>query len=307
VKFYEGEISENFNDASGDVIATKALRSGDVSCAAVVDDAADTILEFLHGGLLAASSVDLVVAPGDGFLGSHAVPKTVTGQKDKLARAVNWDDLHVGEGGHGLVSRLHGGVSLILEVTEGTGESEGSVNTAVFDESVGVVDALAFFNIIGLVILGELEGNFTFTEDSAGVSSIGAVNFGGGHNNGGGGAAGVGLVGAIVELGDLLLALGGEHHLVHLVEHFLKGLVVLLGLESLKLDQLRHQMFFHIEGYFLATMTVKNSEEADTASKIFLSDVRVLHRASPPLHADSAESELVVFSCLNLLLSVRFG
>jgi len=299
------------------------LRSGDISRAAVVDDAADTILEFFHGGLLAAASVDLVVAPGDGFLGSHAIPETVTGQKDKLARAVNWDDLHIGEGGHSLVSRLHAGVSLVLEVTEGTGESEGSVNTAVFDESVGVVDALAFFGIIGLVILGELEGNFTLAEDSAGVTGVGAVNFGGGHDNGGGGASSVGLVGAVVELGDLLLALGGEHHLVHLVEHFLKGLVVLLGLKSLKLDQLRHQMFFHIKGYFLAyfqkdmvlekryvlltTMTVKNSEEADTASKIFLSDVRVLHGASPPLHADSAESELVVLSCLDLLLSVRFG
>ena len=152
------------------------MRSGDISRAAVVDDATDTILEFFHGGLLAAASVDLVVAPGDGLLGSHAIPETVTGQKDKLARAVNWDDLHIGEGGHSLVSRLHAGVSLVLEVTEGTGESEGSVNTAVFDESVGVVDALAFFGIIGLVILGELEGNFTLAEDSAGVTGVGAVN-----------------------------------------------------------------------------------------------------------------------------------
>ena len=54
-------------------------------------------------------------------------------------------------------------------------------------------------------------------------------------------------------------------------------------------------------------MTVKNSEEADTASQIFLSDMRIFHRASPALHADSAESEFFIFSVLNLLLSVRFG
>jgi len=84
------------------------------------------------------------------------------------------------------------------------------------------------------VILGQLDANFALAENRAGISSVGAVDLCGGDDDSRGGASGIRLIGAVVQLGDLLLACGGEHHLVHLVKNFLKGLVVLLALEGLK-------------------------------------------------------------------------
>jgi hypothetical protein len=148
-----GSVKE-FDETCGNVITAETLRGGDIGGAAVVDDAANSDFEFFSGGLLGAASVDLVVTPGDGFLGSHAIPETITGQKDESARGVNWDDLDIGEGSDGLILGLHAGVALVLEISECSRKSEGSVNTAIFDETIGVVNTLAFFSIIGLVILG---------------------------------------------------------------------------------------------------------------------------------------------------------
>jgi len=282
--------SEEFDDAGRDVIASESLRGGDIGGTAVVNNSSDSINKLLVGGLFATSSVDLIVAPGDGFLGSHAVPETVTGEEDELARRVNRLNFDIGEGSHSLVFGLHGAVALVFEISESAGKSKSSVDTAIFDEAIGVVDALAFLRVIGLMVLRKFHGNLTLPEDSARVTSVSAVDLGRGDNDTGGGAASVGLVITIVQLGYLLLACGGEHHLVHLKEDFLKGLVVLLRLEGGKLCQLRHHVLLHKKSNFLATMTVKNSKEADTTSKIFLSDVRILHRASPALHADGAES-----------------
>ena len=43
------------------------------------------------------------------------------------------------------------------------------------------------------MILGQLEGNFTLTKDSAGVSSIGTVDLSGGDDHGSSGTSGVRL------------------------------------------------------------------------------------------------------------------
>lgn len=56
-------------------------------------------------------------------------------------------------GGHSLVLGFHHGVVFVLEITECTGESEHSIDTAILNEAVGVVDALAFLIVIRLVIL----------------------------------------------------------------------------------------------------------------------------------------------------------
>jgi hypothetical protein len=146
--------SEEFDETSGDVITSEALRGGDISRAAVVNDTTDSSFELFSGGLLGATSVDLVVAPGNSFLGSHTVPDTITGQKNESATRVNWHNFDIGEGSDGLVFGLHASVALVLEVTEGTGKSKGSVDTTIFDKTIGVVDALTFFGIIRLVILG---------------------------------------------------------------------------------------------------------------------------------------------------------
>ena len=72
--------SEEFNDTSSDVVTPEALRCGNISRAAVINDATDTSFEFFGGRLFGTAPVDFVVAPGDGFLRSHAIPETVTGQ-----------------------------------------------------------------------------------------------------------------------------------------------------------------------------------------------------------------------------------
>lgn len=216
-----GQASQEFDEAGGDVIASEALRGSNVSSTAVIDDSRDSIDEFLGGRLLGATSEDLIVAPGDGFLRSHAIPEAVTGKEDELAGGVNRLDFDIGEGSHGLILRLHAAVALVLEVTEGTGESKSSVDTAIFDEAVGVVDALAFLSVIGLVIVGQLHGDFALSEDSAGVTGVGTVDLSRGDDDTSSGAAGIGLVVAVVKLSDLLLSSGSEHHLVHLEEDFL--------------------------------------------------------------------------------------
>jgi len=279
--------SEEFDDAGRDVIASESLRGGDIGGTAVVNNSSDSINKLLVGGLFATSSVDLIVAPGDGFLGSHAVPETVTGEEDELARLVNRDNLDVGEGSDSLVSGLHGGVTFVLKISNSAGESEGTVDTAIFDKSVSVVNSLALFGIIRLVILRHLKGDFTLSEDGTGVSSVGTDDFGRSNNASSSSASSVRLVVTTVKLDNLLLSSGGEHHLVHLVEDFDECLVILLSLESLKLYQLRHQMLLDIKCNFLTSMTVKNSEEADDTSKIFLSDVGIFHGSSPSLHTDS--------------------
>ena len=101
------------------------------------------------------------------------------------------------------------------------------------------------------MILGQLEGNLTLTEDSARVSSVSTVDLSGGDDYGSSSTSGVRLFITIIQLGNLLLTLGSKHHFVHLVEDFLKGFVVLLSFESLKLNQLRHQMLLHVKCYFL--------------------------------------------------------
>jgi len=279
--------SEEFDETSSDIVATEALRSSDVGSTAVVYDSTNSILKLLHVGLLGATSIDLVIAPGDGLLRGHAIPDTITGEEDELARLVNRDNLDVGEGSDSLVSGLHGGVTFVLKISNSAGESEGTVDTAIFDKSVSVVNSLALFGIIRLVILRHLKGDFTLSEDGTGVSSVGTDDFGRSNNASSSSASSVRLVVTTVKLDNLLLSSGGEHHLVHLVEDFDECLVILLSLESLKLYQLRHQMLLDIKCNFLTSMTVKNSEEADATSKIFLSDVGIFHGSSPSLHTDS--------------------
>ena len=216
-----GQDSQEFDEAGSDVIASEALRGSNVSSTTVIDNASHSITDFLLGRLLRATSEDLIVAPGDGFLGSHAVPEAVTGKEDELAGGVNWLNFNIGEGSHSLILRLHAAVALVLEVTKSTRESKSSIDTSIFNEAVGVVDAFALLSIIRLVIVGQLHGHFTLTKDGAGVTSISAVDLSRGDDDTSSCAASIGLVVAVVKLGDLLLTSRSEHHLVHLEEDFL--------------------------------------------------------------------------------------
>jgi len=89
----------------------------------------------------------------DSFLRGLAIPETVTGQEDILNITGQLNTHDIGVSSHSLVLGLHHRVVFVLKITECTGESEHSVDTAVLDEAIGVVDALAFLIIIGLVIL----------------------------------------------------------------------------------------------------------------------------------------------------------
>lgn len=109
--------SEKFDDAGRDVIASESLRGGNVGGTAVVNDSRDSINKLLVRGLFATSSIDLIIAPGNGFLGSHAIPETVTGEENELARRVNRLNFDIGEGSHSLVLRLHGAVALVFEIS----------------------------------------------------------------------------------------------------------------------------------------------------------------------------------------------
>jgi len=76
-----------------------------------------------------------------------------------------------------------------------------------------------------------------------------------------------------LKLVDFLFAGGGEHHLVHLEENLLHGVFVLLILVLGKLDELGAQVFLDIECDFLTSMTVKDTEKADSIAEISLSDM----------------------------------
>jgi len=90
------------------VVTTKSLGRSQVRSTALVHEFLNSILEFLHGSLLATvvAAVNGLVAELNSFLGSHHIPDTVTGQKNELGVVGNGHGLDVGEGSHNLVLNL---------------------------------------------------------------------------------------------------------------------------------------------------------------------------------------------------------
>jgi len=81
------------------------------------------------------------------------IPDAVTRQKDKLDVAVKGLNSDLRERRDSLVLGGDLAVALVLEVTEGARKSESTVDTALFNETAGALDALKLARIFRLVIL----------------------------------------------------------------------------------------------------------------------------------------------------------
>lgn len=145
---------------------------------------------------------------GDNLLGSHYIPDTVAGKYNKFSVTGDRHGLDIGASGDSLVFGLAKVVVLVLEVTEGSGESQHAVDSAILDEALGVVNAAGLFLVVRLVVLGELDSRATLAHDGTRVASVGANDLSRGHKDGGCRASGEGLatvLGIEVITGSILL------------------------------------------------------------------------------------------------------
>ena len=246
------------------VVAAESLACGEVTGAAVVHEALDTVFKLIDRSLDRSVFivVDVLMTVGNDFLGGHHVPDTVTSKHYKLGVVGNWDCFDVGVGCDRLILGLKQGVVLVLKVAEGARQSEHAVHAAILDEALCVVDSPAFGGIIGFVVLGQLDSLGVLGENRAGVTRVGADYLSGCNKDRGGGAAserlgvaiGVHVITtcALTDLVQLLLARVSLHHLVHLKEALFEGLLVALALETGQLHELLHEVLFDIESHFLA-------------------------------------------------------
>lgn len=104
-------------------------------------------------------------------------------------------------------------------------------------------------------------------------------------------------------LQQLLLPLGRQEHFVHPVESFFEGAFVVTLLVHLRLYQLLNEVIFHIDGDFLAAMTIKNRENCVPICESGVCDMSVLLLLAPALHAASSPAECGVLACLGLFFS----
>jgi hypothetical protein len=180
----------------------------------LLDDFGEALF-VLHA--VADESADFVV--GEDF------PDSVAAHEDEGLGAVEGDGLDVGVGGDELLLGLELGVLLVLEVSDGSGEVQVAVDSAVDDEASSVGDSGALDLVVGLVVLRESGDLAVLVQQRPRVSSVGDVH---GvvldeHDVGGASGAVLRLL-LVLEGSELVLALWGDQHLVHFQEGLLEGL-----------------------------------------------------------------------------------
>lgn len=237
---------DELDDDGGHVVAAETLAGGKVSGTAVIHEFLDALGEFTHASLLTAkvAVVDGLVAESDSLLGGHDIPDSVASQEDEFGVVGDREHLDIGVGSDDLVLNLEQGVVFIFKVTEGARKSEHTVDAAVFDEAIGVVDALSLLGVVGLVILRHIDGLLVLGQNSTGVSSVSAVDLSGGHEHDSGGAASetlsvvthIVVAGGLGDLVELFLTMFRRHQLVHLNKGFFEGLLVALALVTLQFN-----------------------------------------------------------------------
>ena len=78
---------KKLNETGSNVVTPNTLTGTNILGAGRIDDGLDAFFELfiLDSTLLEGFVINVFVAPGDGLLGGHAVPETITSQKDELA------------------------------------------------------------------------------------------------------------------------------------------------------------------------------------------------------------------------------
>jgi len=145
----------------------------------------------LGGLLLVVAVIDLLMHNVNHALGATRVPEAVASKHDKLILLkVSVDDLKVGLRGHRLVLGSNTLSSLEEQITNSPGYSKVTLNSTIINEGASGLNALLLQFIVGLMVMTELD-DLTFTsEDSAGITSVGAdILSGGAEEDGRGGAS----------------------------------------------------------------------------------------------------------------------
>jgi len=210
-----------------------------VSCHVCEGDNFNIPFQFSLGGLLLVVAViDLLMHNVNHALGATRVPEAVASKHDKLILLkVSVDDLKVGLSGHGLVLGSNTLSSLKEQITNSPGYGKVTLNSTIINECTGGLNALSLQFIVGLMVVTELD-DLTFTsEDSAGITSVGADKLSGGAEEDGSGGASDGflLSGEVCLLQDLLFNLVNDGVKCH--KSVVECLLVILLLVSLLLQQ----------------------------------------------------------------------
>lgn len=208
------------------------------------------------------------------------------------------DDLNVGHGRDKLLLGLELGVLLVLEITDGTGEVQVTVDSAVNDKAASVGDTLLLNLVVGLVVLRQTGDLTALVKQRAGITGVGDVDLLVLDQDDVGSASCVALVAVLVsELLKLLLAFGADQDLVHDEESSLQGLLVLAILVLLGLLELSDKVLGAELCDLGTTVAIEDGEEGGIRIDVAVRNVSVLHVHAPALHAvgsKAAEGVLVV-------------
>ncbi len=164
-----GLAVEQSNNAHRHVVAsnTAGIR---IRCQAAVHEVFADILELFTVGDGASHDVDHVLT-------AEAIPDTVAGENEELV--LSFCDIlleHLGEGGNDLLLDREVKCPLELKVTNGTTESQVSVDTSPADVTAGILDTATFRIERWLVIVAHILDETASRQNTTRVTCVCTVD-----------------------------------------------------------------------------------------------------------------------------------
>ena len=114
---------QEFNQTAGDIITANALAGTNIFSATGINDGLCALDEvrIAELSLLEIVLVDVLVAPGDGLLRGHAVPKTVTRDQDEIVVGLAGYYSNIRASSYSLVLCFHRRIVFVFKIAESAG------------------------------------------------------------------------------------------------------------------------------------------------------------------------------------------